>query len=124
MAAIQALVNQKTKSRWGNPNTVYYALAKSEYGRKGSAACNSTTVAKTGNNCIFYDVTQGDIVGACKKFQGTAHDCFLKKGDKYGISSTSDSSSDPAYITNVGWDFPSGIGSVNAYNLVMEWPGG
>jgi subtilase family serine protease len=124
MAAIQALVDQKTKSRWGNPNTVYYALAKSEYGKKGSAACNSTTVAKTGNNCIFYDVTQGDIDGACKKFQGTAYDCFLKKGDKYGISSTSDNKSDPAYITNVGWDFPSGIGSVNAYNLVMEWPGG
>jgi subtilase family serine protease len=124
MAAIQALVDQKTKSRWGNPNTVYYALAKGEYGRHGSAACNSTTVAKTGNNCIFYDVTQGDIVGACKKFQGTDYDCFREKGDKYGISSTSDSVSDPAYITNVGWDFPSGIGSVNAYNLVMEWPGG
>jgi subtilase family serine protease len=124
MAGIQALVDQKTKSRWGNPNTVYYALAKGEYGKKGSATCNSTTVAKTGNSCIFYDVTQGDIVGACKKFQGTAYDCFLEKGDKYGISSTSDGSPDPAYITNVGWDFPSGIGSVNAYNLVMEWPGG
>jgi subtilase family serine protease len=124
MAAIQALVDQKTKSRWGNPNTVYYALAKSEYGRKGSAACNSATVAKTGNTCIFYDVTQGDIVGACKKMQGTANDCFLMKGDKYGLSSTSDGSLDPAYVTNVGWDFPSGIGSVNAYNLVMEWPGG
>jgi subtilase family serine protease len=122
MAAIQALVDQKTKSRWGNPNTVYYALAKSEYGRKGSAACNSATVAKTGNNCVFYDVTQGDIVGACKKLHGTAYNCFLKKGDTYGISSESDSGSDPAYVTNVGWDFPSGIGSVNAYNLVMEWP--
>jgi hypothetical protein len=66
----------------------------------------------------------GDNVGACKKFHGTAYDCFREKGDKYGISSTSDSSSDPAYITNVGWDFPSGIGSVNAFNLVMEWPGG
>jgi subtilase family serine protease len=124
MAAIQALVDQKTKSRWGNPNTVYYALANSEYGKKGSAACNSTTVAKTGNSCIFYDVTQGDNVGACKKLHGTDYDCFQKKGDKYGISSVSDTSSDPAYITNVGWDFPSGIGSVNAYNLVMEWPGG
>jgi subtilase family serine protease len=124
MAGIQALVNQKTKSRWGNPNTVYYSLAKSEYGSKGSAACNSSTVAKTGNNCIFYDVTQGDIVGACKKFGGTPYDCFVIKGDKYGIASTSDSSSEPAYFTNVGWDFPSGIGSVNAYNLVMEWPGG
>lgn len=124
MAAMQALVNQRTKSRWGNPNTVYYALAKSEYGKKGSAACNSTTVPKIGNSCIFYDVTQGDIVGACKKFHGTLYDCFKEQGDKYGISSTSDGSSDPAYITNVGWDFPSGIGSVNAYNLVMQWPGG
>ena len=122
MAGIQALVDQKTKSRWGNPNTVYYALAKGEYGKKGSAACNSTTVAKTGNNCIFYDVTQGDIVGACKKFKGIAYDCLLDKGETYGISSTSDKKADPAYITNVGWDFPSGIGSVNAYNLVMEWP--
>jgi hypothetical protein len=122
MAAIQALVDQKTKSRWGNPNTVYYALAKGEFGKKGSAACNSSTVAKTGNNCIFYDVTQGDNVGACKKFQGTLYDCFLEKGDKYGLSSTSDGSSDPAYFSNVGWDFPSGIGSVNAYNLVMGWP--
>jgi subtilase family serine protease len=123
MAAIQALVDQKTKSRWGNPNSVYYALAKGEYGRKGSAQCNSATVAKSGNTCIFYDVTQGDIVGACKKFKGTPYDCFLTKGDKYGISSASDGSSVPAYFTNVGWDFPSGIGSVNAYNLVMGWPG-
>lgn len=123
MAAIQALVDQKTKSRWGNPNTVYYAMAKGEYGRKGSAACNSATVAKSGNNCVFYDVTQGDIVGACKKLGATANDCFREKGNKYGISSSTDDSSQPAYRTNVGWDFPSGIGSVNAYNLVMEWPG-
>lgn len=124
MAAMQALVNQRTRSRWGNPNTVYYALAKSEYGRRGSTACNSATVAKTGNTCVFYDVTQGDNMGACKKLHGTAYDCFKDKGDTYGISSTSDSTSDPSYISNVGWDFPSGIGSVNAYNLVMEWPGG
>lgn len=124
MAGIQALVDEKTKSRWGNPNTVYYALAKGEYGRKGSAACNSATVPKTGNSCIFYDVTQGDNVGACTKLKGKTYDCFLEKGNEYGISSTSDSKSVPAYLTNVGWDFPSGIGSVNAYNLVMEWPGG
>jgi hypothetical protein len=28
----------------------------------------------------------------------------------------------PAYTTTTGWDFPSGIGAVNAYNLVMDWP--
>jgi len=122
MAAIQALVNQKTKSRWGNPNTVYYALADGEYGRSGSSACNSATVDKTANHCIFYDVTQGDNQSVCKKFHGADYDCYIAKGDKYGVLSTSDTSLVPAYLTNVGWDFPSGIGSVNAYNLVMSWP--
>ena len=60
MAGIQALVNQYTGERWGNPNTTYYSLASAEYGASGSATCNSNTVAKTGNGCVFYDLTQGD----------------------------------------------------------------
>jgi subtilase family serine protease len=124
MAGIQALVNQKTKSRWGNPNIVYYTLARFEYGFSGSSTCNSTTVDKKANHCVFYDVTQGDIQSACKKLDGKPVDCFITKGDKYGLLSTSDKSLVPAYLTNVGWDFPSGIGSVNAYNLVMDWPDG
>ena len=28
----------------------------------------------------------------------------------------------PAFPTTVGWDFATGLGSVNAYNLVMGWP--
>jgi subtilase family serine protease len=121
MAGIQALVNQHTGSRWGNPNTVYYALADTEYGVAGSSACNSTTVDKTSNTCIFYDITQGDNVGACKARSGVLTNCYRPSGT-YGILSTSNSASDPAYLTNVGWDFPTGIGSVNAYNLVMNWP--
>ena len=42
MAGIQALVNQKTGDRQGNPNPVYYSLAAKEYGANGSNACNST----------------------------------------------------------------------------------
>jgi subtilase family serine protease len=120
LAGIQALVNQKTRSRWGNPNTVYYALAKQEYGASGSSTCNSATVDKSNNGCIFYDITQGDNQSVCKKFQGQAYDCFIEKGNKYGVLSID--SLNPAYLTNQGWDFPSGIGSVNAYNLVMGWP--
>jgi subtilase family serine protease len=122
MAGIQTLVNEKTHSRWGNPNTVYYALAKKEYGSSGSSACNSKTVDKTSNSCIFYDVTQGDNDSVCTELNGKAYDCHLEKGNTYGILSTSNKSSDPVYATNKGWDFPSGIGSVNAYNLVMDWP--
>ena len=126
MAGIQALVNQHTGSRWGNPNTVYYSLAKAEYGASGSATCNSNTVAKTGNSCIFYDITQGDNVGACKaNGSGTLTNCYRPSeapAITYGLLSTSNSTDQPAYSTGTGWDFPTGIGSVNVYKLVMNWP--
>ncbi len=126
MAGIQALVNQHTGSRWGNPNTVLYSLANTEYGASGSAACNSTTVVKTGNSCIFYDITQGDNAGACKASRtGALNNCYRPTETPaitYGLLSTSNATDQPAYSSGVGWDFPSGIGSVNAYNLVMNWP--
>jgi subtilase family serine protease len=122
MAGIQALVNQRTRGQWGNPDPVYYSLAKREYGARGSSTCNSTTVNKTGNGCIFYDVTQGDNVGDCTGSGPKIYNCYIPKGDTFGILSTSDWLPNPAFTTNTGWDFPSGIGSVNAYNLVMEWP--
>ena len=42
MAGIQALVNQKTGERQGNPNPTYYSLAANEYGASGDNSCNST----------------------------------------------------------------------------------
>jgi subtilase family serine protease len=122
MAAIQALVNQYTGSRWGNPNIQYYALAKTEYGVSGNATCNSTTVNKMSNGCVFYDITQGDNDAVCHALSGTLYNCYKPAADTYGVLSTSNSVDNPAYLTNVGWDFPTGIGSVNAYNLVMNWP--
>jgi subtilase family serine protease len=121
MAGIQALVNQHTDGRWGNPNTVYYSLANTEYGASGSATCNSNTVNKTSNSCIFYDITQGDNDGACKAKSSVLTNCYRPSGT-YGVLSTSNSADQPAYSTGTGWDFPTGIGSVNAYNLVMNWP--
>jgi len=127
MAGIQALVNQVTSENWGNANTVYYALANSEFGPSGSAACNSSTQPVTGSSCVFYDVTQGDIVGACEKgtskigVSGVATDCYIPSGDTYGVFSTSDTTDTPAYSTTAGWDFGSGIGSVNAYNLAQAF---
>jgi subtilase family serine protease len=124
MAGIQALINQKTGSRWGNPNPTYYALANVEYGASGSSACNSNTVNKTSNTCIFYDVTQGDNDVVCMANRGGAlTNCYRPSGT-YGVLSTSNAADQPAYGANVGWDFATGIGSVNAYNLVMNWPSG
>jgi hypothetical protein len=125
MAGIQALVNQKTGSRWGNPNTTYYALANTEYGisGNGAAACNSNTVNKTSNSCIFYDITQGDNDVACMASgSGTYTNCYHGTSTYGVLSVTSNVSDTPAYSTKSGWDFATGIGSVNAYNLVMNWP--
>jgi subtilase family serine protease len=116
MAGIQSLVNQSTAARQGNPSPRYYQLAAVEYGASGSSACNSTLGTGTASTCIFYDVTQGDMDVNCT---GTSN-CYLPSGAN-GVLSTSNSSYLPAYGTKVGWDFATGIGTVNANNLVTEW---
>jgi hypothetical protein len=112
MAAIQALINQATGERWGNPNPTYYALAASEYGVGGNSECNSTLGNGVAGTCIFYDETLGDMDVPC---QGIVN-CYRPSGT-YGVLSTSNSAYQPAYGTHVGWDFATGIGTVNAYNL-------
>ncbi len=119
MAGIQALIDQKAGGRQGNPNPTYYSLAAAEYGASGDSSCSSTLGNATGSSCIFYDVTQGDMDVNCT---GT-HNCYLPSGTN-GVLSTSNSAYQPAYGTTTGWDFATGIGSVNAYNLVNNWPGG
>jgi subtilase family serine protease len=118
MAGIQALVNQKTGQRQGNPNPVYYQLAANEY-NLSSSSCNSANGNSISSTCIFYDVTQGDIDVNCTG----SNNCYLPSGS-HGVLSTSDNSYSPAYGTTTGWDFATGIGSVNAANLVNNWPGG
>jgi subtilase family serine protease len=116
MAGIMALVNQVNGSRQGNPNVALYKLAAKEYGTKGSATCNSTLGNKVAKNCAFYDVTQGDMDVNCT---GT-HNCYRPSGTQ-GVLSTSNTAYAPAYGTTVGWDFATGIGTVNAANLVNDW---
>ena len=38
-----------------------------------------------------------------------------------GALSTSSASYAPAYTSHAGWNFATGMGSINAYNLVMNW---
>src|SRR5882762_8880648 len=116
MAGIQALINQKAGGPQGNPAHVYYQLAAAEYGSSGSSSCNSNNGNAVASNCIFYDVTLGDMDVDC-----VGPNCFLADGT-VGVLSTSNSSFAPAYGTTTGWDFATGIGTVNAANLVNNWP--
>jgi hypothetical protein len=116
MAGIQALINQKAGGPQGNPAPVYYQLAATQYGSSGNSACNSSNGTGVGNTCVFYDVTLGDIDVDC-----VGPNCFLADSS-VGVLSTSNTSFAPAYGTSTGWDFATGIGTVNATNLVNTWP--
>ncbi len=117
LAGMQALINQVNGSRQGNPNVVFYQLAANEYGSSGNSACNSTLGNAAASNCVFYDVTLGNMDVDCI---GNV-DCYVPSGGSVGVLSTSDSSYQPAYSSAPGWDMATGLGSVNAYNLVNQW---
>jgi hypothetical protein len=103
-AGIMALVNQKTQSRQGAANYVFYPLAA-----QPGASCNSTGTLSS--SCIFYDVTTGTIAMPCTT--GTP-DCVTNtSGDQNGVLS--------GYTTTTGYDLATGLGSVNVANLVNNW---
>jgi subtilase family serine protease len=91
-AAIMALVNQKTGSSQGNANTVLYPMASSQPG-------------------AFHDVTTGTIAVLCT---GGSPNCNKTvSSDTYGILT--------GYNAGVGYDLATGLGSVDAANLVNNW---
>jgi subtilase family serine protease len=123
-AGIQALINQKAGGRQGNPDPILYDFAKAEYGsssdpNKGEqAACNASNGNAIGGSCIFHDVTVGNNDVPC---YGT-NNCYGGTGLSYGVLSKSDKSLQVAYPAHAGWDFTTGLGSVNVTNLVNLWP--
>jgi subtilase family serine protease len=128
MAGIQALAAEAAGGGYqGNPNYVYYKLAAAQIASGKNSRCNSSLGNAEGPNCVFNDVTLGDIAVDCAPYvSGTVtiglFNCYLPSGT-YGVISTSKEAYDPAFSAHTAWDFPSGLGSVNAYNLVKSWPG-
>jgi len=118
MAGLQALINEKTGSAWGNANTVLYKLAANEYGAAGNSFCNSTRGNHIDTACVFNDVRLGDDDQDC--IHGSA-DCYAPSG-QLGVLSTSKKAYRPSFLATKGYDFPTGIGTVSATNLVYAWP--
>jgi subtilase family serine protease len=130
LAGIQALVNQKQGSAQGNPNYVYYKLAAQEYGAQGSSTCDSSNgpSSTASSSCIFHDVTSGDIevncAGSANCYGYVANQRGRLFGTPDGALSVLKTSLEPAFAAATGWDFATGIGTVDAYNLVMNWTAG
>ncbi len=110
-------MNQSQGAAQGNPAPVLYQLAAAEYGTGGNANCNSAKGKSASTSCVFYDVNLGDMDLNCTG----SHNCYRPSGT-YGVLSTSDSAYDKAYGVHTGWDFATGIGTVNVYNLIGNWP--
>lgn len=94
-AGIMALIVQHTGSRQGQAAANLYGLAANE----SLALCSASTPAP---NCIFNDVTAGNIA--------------VPGETGYGTSAA-------AYQAGVGYDLATGLGSVNVNNLVFGWNG-
>jgi subtilase family serine protease len=117
VAGIQALVNQKMNGEaQGNPNYVYYKLAAREYGSYGSPICNSSNGKNIATNCVFHDVTQGDNDMDC----ANPVECYRPSG-AVGVESQSIFTYKPTYKATAGYDFATGIGTINVTNLVNNW---
>jgi len=107
-AGIMALVNQFTKSAGqGNANYVLYKMASLQ--SQKSLNCNASGVPAQG--CIFNDVTAGTIAMPCAS--GTPNCNVANAGDANGILT--------GYSAGAGYDVATGLGSVNAFNLVHNW---
>jgi pseudomonalisin len=123
-ASIQALINQKAGAPQGNPNPIFYNLGRTEYGSPSDPNtanledCNASKGNGVGSSCIFHDVTVGNNDVPCYG----ANNCFDPSPSEYGVLSTSDTHLQVAYPAHTGWDFTSGLGSVNVTNLVNRWP--
>jgi subtilase family serine protease len=113
LAGIMALVNQNANGeRQGNANKFFYPLAA----QQSPANCNSTN--SPAPTCIFNDVTVGTTAPPCV---AGSPDCNVtKSGDNTGILFTYASGVPvaPAYNAVTGYDLATGLGSINAANLV------
>jgi subtilase family serine protease len=106
MAGIQALINARTKSSWGVSAPYLYSLAKSK--------C-------PGSGCAFNDVVAGDMDVNCTN---NTPNCYNPNttATRGGVLSASTTAYSIAYGTGPGWDFATGLGSVNVANLLSNWP--
>jgi len=103
MAGIQALINQANGGRQGMPGYIYYAIANSAY-TANPATCNSSTPPAA--SCAFNDITLGNT---------------LICGLSGGSCTAALTSAKIGFLSGVGYDMATGLGSVNAFNLANQW---
>lgn len=135
VAAIIALVDQSQQrpgtafpdGRQGLINPLLYQLAAVEYASAANlAACNAAQGAITSRACVFYDITLGSNAQPCAVASfvdtGSAPASVCDNGGNAGLTTglmTASSASGPgSYAAGQGYDLASGLGSLDAANLI------
>ena len=130
MAGVQALINESVDNqRQGNPNYVYYFLSFLQNQKLPQSACNSKLGAKVNPGCVFHDVTFGDMDVNCLPLTNPntnaalgTFNCYIPSGTN-GVMSLVNHKYEPTYPAKPGYDFASGIGSVDVFTLLKAWAG-
>lgn len=117
-AGMMALVNQKMamqglSPRQGNANYMLYNLAA-----QSGASCDSSAPPVSPNSCIFHDVTKGNNAVPC--YPGSPN-CGTAPAGGYGVLVDPNNPTTPAWTTTPGYDLATGLGTVDAFNLVNAW---
>jgi hypothetical protein len=118
-AGILALIEQSERNRvpgstgrQGNANFVLYKLATT------GNSCNSTTqTLNPPGSCVFYDVTKGNNSVPCA---GGSLNCSSANGAN-GVLVDPNHTNTPAWTTATGYDYATGLGTLNVANLISRW---
>ena len=134
IAAIMALVDQSQQpgktfadGRQGLINPLLYQLAAAEYASAANlTACNASQGAITSRACVFYDITLGSNAQPCSVASfvdtGSAPASVCADGGNVayttGLMTASSAGGTGSYPAGQGYDLASGLGSIDAANLV------
>ena len=135
VAAIIALVDQSQQTpgakypdgRQGLINPLLYQFAAAEYSSAANlTACNASQGAITNKACVFYDITLGSNAEPCSVASftdtGSAPASVCSNGGNAayttGLMTASSAGSPGSYPAGPGYDLASGLGSIDAANLV------
>lgn len=120
MAGIMALIEQKHGQFQGVANYQLYQLANAQGG-----SCNSSSLTNPGqaSGCVFHDITLGSNAVPCFKggqdCQGTDQPVLV--GQSLPAAIFSPNSFMDGHAATAGYDLGSGLGSVDAANLINAW---
>jgi subtilase family serine protease len=123
LAGLQALINQYAGGPQGNPNYVYYNLAGQTPSLFHNIIQGDMDVNCGGTQNCYGATTSTAGPGGFPGFAGFPGGFGGGRGQSEdGALSLSSSSYNPAYDAEAGWNFATGLGTIDAYYIVMNWP--